>query len=131
MKTYNLTYLLAAVGAVVASLMLVWLSLGVGIIGADGDPANYMYFGVIAVGLVGSLLARFRPRGMAYTLAAMALGTVVVLAIALIGQLGLPYSGPLELILLNGFFIVVFAAAAWLFGRAAGGVRQAGGAASK
>lgn len=33
-----------------AAFILVWLSLGVGIIGADGDPANLMYFGVLAVG---------------------------------------------------------------------------------
>ena len=33
--------------ALVAAAMLAWLSLGVGIIGKDGDPANMMYFGVL------------------------------------------------------------------------------------
>ena len=66
------TYRFAVGIAIVAALMLVWLSLGVGIIGRDGDPANRMYFGVIAVGIIGALIARFRPSGMARALFAMA-----------------------------------------------------------
>lgn len=107
--------------ALAGSLMLVWLSLGVGIIGADGDPANIMYFGVIAVGLIGAVIARLQALGMSRTLVAMAIIQTLITVIALIGRLGLPWSGPLELILLNGFFIVVFAGSAWLFQRAARG----------
>ena len=54
--------------AIAGALLLVWLSLGVGIIGKDGDPSNRMYLGVLCVGIVGSLLARFRPQGMARAL---------------------------------------------------------------
>lgn len=107
--------------ALAASLFLVWLSLGVGIIGADGDPANLMYFGVIAVGLIGAVFARLQAVGMTRTLIVMALVQVLITVIALIGRLGLPWSGPLELILLNGFFIAMFAGSAWLFQRAARG----------
>lgn len=107
--------------ALTASLFLVWLSLGVGIIGADGDPANIMYFGVIAVGLAGAVIARLQAVGMSRTLVAMAIIQTLIAVIALVGRLGLPWSGPLELILLNGFFIVVFAGSAWLFQRAARG----------
>lgn len=107
--------------ALAASLMLVWLSLGVGIIGRDGDPANIMYFGVIAVGLVGAVLARMQPVGMSRTLFGMALAQALVAAIALAARLGLPWSGPLELIALNGFFIAMFVGSAWLFRRAARG----------
>lgn len=74
----------SAVGiALGAAVMLVWLSLGVGIIGADGDPANLMYFGVLAVGIVGAIIARLQPRGMARALFAMALAQALVAAIAL------------------------------------------------
>lgn len=111
----------AAVVAVATSLILVWLSLGVGIIGQDGDPANLMYFGVLAVGIIGAIIARFRPNGMACALSAMALAQALVTAIALIGGLGLPWSGPAEILLLNGFFIAMFAGSAWLFRRAARG----------
>ena len=126
MNIGNITYKVAAGVALMAALLLVWLSLGVGIIGADGDPANVMYFGVLAVGIIGALLARFRPVGMARALIAMALAQTLVGAIAIVGGLGRPYSGPLELSLLNGFFVALFVASAWLFRRAAQGQREQG-----
>jgi hypothetical protein len=116
----NSTAYRSAVGvALAAAFLLVWLSLGVGIIGADGDPANLMYFGVLAVGIVGAIIARLRPNGMARALFAMALAQALVAAIALIAELGLPWSPPTEILALNGFFIASFAASAWLFRRAA------------
>ena len=112
--------------ALAAALVLVWLSLGVGIIGRDGDPANRMYFGVLGVGLVGALIARFRPGGMAGALVATALAQTSVAAFAVIAGLGEPWSGPLELVILNGFFVVLFLGSAWLFRRAALGRRERG-----
>ncbi len=110
----------SAIGiALAAAIILVWLSLGVGIIGADGDPANLMYFGVLAVGIVGAIVARLQSRGMARALFAMALAQALVAAIALFARLGLPWSGPAEIVLLNGFFVAAFAGSAWLFRRAA------------
>jgi hypothetical protein len=111
-------------GTIVSTLMLIWLSLGVGIIGADGDPANRMYFAVVAVAVLGAFIARFRAHGMSRTLFAMAIVQGVIAAIALAGGLGFPWSGPTELILLNGFFIVAFAAAGILFRRAAASIRS-------
>jgi len=119
--TTDITYRAAVGVAVVGALALVWLSLGVGIIGRDGDPANLMYFGVLAVGIIGALLARFRPRGMARALFATACAQTAVAAIALIAGLGRPWSGPLELSVLNAFFVVLFGGSAWLFRRAAQG----------
>ena len=120
------TYKWAAGIALAAAFVLVWLSLGVGIIGRDGDPANIMYFGVLAVGIVGAVIARFRPHGMARALFVMALAQLLVALIALFGGLGRPWSGALELSLLNGFFIAVFLGSAWLFRRAAQGQPQGG-----
>lgn len=105
--------------ALLTALILIWLSLGVGIIGRDGDPANLMYFGVIAVGVIGAVIARFKPIGMARALLAMACTQAVVMAIALMAGMGRPWSGPAELLLLNGFFIALFCGSAWLFRRAA------------
>ena len=119
--TNNTSYRLAVGVALAGALLLLWLSLGVGIIGADGDPANLMYFGVLAVGIIGALIARFRPRGTARALFATALAQTSVAVIALIAGLGHPYSGPLELSLLNGFFVALFVGSAWLFRRAAHG----------
>ena len=114
-------YLFAVGVALAAALILVWSSLGVGIIGKDGDPANLMYFGVLAVGIIGALVARLQPDGMARALVATALAQALVAAIALIARLGLPWSGPAEILALNGFFIALFAGSAWLFRRAARG----------
>lgn len=109
----------SAIGiALAAAFVLVWLSLGVGIIGKDGDPANLVYFGVLAVGIIGAIIARLQPHGMARALLATALAQALVAAIALIAGLGLPWSGPAEVLILNGFFVALFAGSAWLFRRA-------------
>jgi hypothetical protein len=120
-------YRLAVGVALAAAFILVWLSLGVGIIGADGDPANMMYFGVIAVGIIGAMIARLRPHGMARALFATALAQALVAGIALIFRLGLPWSGPAEILILNGFFVVLFVGSALLF-RNAGRERTPAGA---
>ncbi len=94
-KTGDTRYRAAVGVALAAVFLLVWLSLSVGIIGADGDPANLMYFGVIAVGIIGALAARCRPLGMAGALLAVALAQAFVAVIALVGRLGYSWSGPL------------------------------------
>lgn len=128
MHTNEIAYRLALGVALAAAAILIWLSLGVGIIGRDGDPANLVYFGVIAVGIIGALVARLRPRGMGYTLLAMALAQTLVAAVALLAGLGRPWSGPLELSLLNAFFITLFTGSAWLFRRAVPGGPERGAA---
>jgi hypothetical protein len=112
-------YRLAVGVALAAAFILVWLSLGVGIIGADGDPANMVYFGVLAVGIIGAIIARFQPHGMARALFAMALAQALVAVIALIFGLGLPWSPPVEILALNGFFVALFVGSALLFRYAA------------
>ena len=119
MAETNAPYKFACGIAIAAALLLAWLSLGVGIIGRDGDPDNRMYLGVLLVGIAGTLIARFRPQGMARALIATALAQAAVAVIALAAGLGRPWSGPLELVLLNGFFVALFVISAWLFSRAA------------
>ncbi len=86
-----------------------------------------MYFGVLAVEIIGAIVARLRPQGMARALFATAIAQALVAAIALVAKLGLPWSGPAEILLLNGFFIALFAGSAWLFRRAARGRPERGG----
>lgn len=113
--TANAAYRVGAGIALAAGFLLAWLSLGVGLIGADGDPANLMFFGVLAVGVIGALVARFRPAGVARALFATALAQGLVAAVALAAKLGQPWSGPLAILLFNGFFVAMFVAAALLF----------------
>jgi len=104
--------------AIISAFLLFWLSVGVGIIGADGDPANLMYALVLSIGVAGTYIARLQADGMKRVLIAMAVSQTLITVIAVSAGLGQPWSGPLELIALNGFFIGVFLAAAWLFYRA-------------
>jgi peptidoglycan/LPS O-acetylase OafA/YrhL len=119
MRTKKTEYRWAVGVALAAAVILAWLSLGVGVIGADGDPANSMYFGVLAVGIIGAVVARFRPEGMARALFATALAQALVAAIALVLGLGYPASPALEIVGLNGFFVALFVASALLFRHAA------------
>lgn len=113
------SYRLGAGLAIATSLFLVVVGAGVGIIGADGDPANLLYGAVLAMAILGAVITRFRPVGMAGAMVAAALAQAGVTAIALFRGLGQPYSPPLELIGLNGGFIVLWIGAALLFWSAA------------
>jgi hypothetical protein len=106
----------AAVGvALAAAFILVWMNLAVGIIGSEDNPANLMYGGVLAVGVLGAVIARFQPHGMARALVATALAQALVAVIALIAGLGYI----LALTILTGIFVALWLASAWLFRRAA------------
>jgi hypothetical protein len=118
-KAASTTYRAAVGVALAAALLLVWLNLAVGIIGTENDPANLMYVAVLAVGIAGALVARFRPGGMALALAATALAQAAVAALALLLGLGAPYSPPAEILGVNGIFVALFGGSAWLFRRAA------------
>jgi uncharacterized membrane protein YoaK (UPF0700 family) len=115
MRTKNRAYRSAVAVALAAAVILAWLSLGVGVIGDDGDPANLMYFAVLAIGIIGAAIARFQPHGMARALIATAIAQALVAVIALIAGLGYPASPPLEILILNGFFVALFVASALLF----------------
>lgn len=118
-QTGNVPYRAAAGLALAGVLLLVWINLAVGIIGAEDHPANLLYAGVLAVGFIGSLVARLRPLGMARTLLAMALAQVLVGLVAVLALPALPESGPVEIGMLTAFFAALFGASAWLFYRAA------------
>ncbi len=110
----------AAVGvAVAAALLLVWMNLAVGIMGNEGNPAKLMYIGVLAVGIIGALIARFQPHGMARALFATALAQMLVAVIALAARLGT--SGPVwprDVLIATGFFATLWLGSALLFRRA-------------
>lgn len=116
-------YYIAAVGvALAAAFLLVWVNAAVGIIGSEDNPANLMYLGVLAVGIIGAFLVRFQPRGMAYALGTTALAQALVALIALFAGLGADEPpGRVGILLLNGFFLMLFAGSAWLFRKATRG----------
>jgi hypothetical protein len=125
-KTGNTAYRAAVGVALAAAFILVWMNLAVGVIGTERDDANLMYGGVLAVGIIGAIIARFQPDGMARALFATALAQALVAVIALLAGLGSPWSGPGEILILNGFFVALFVGSAWLFRKAARGRAKQG-----
>ena len=100
----------AALG-LAAGFFLIWANGAVGYIGSEDNPYNLLFFGVIAIAFVGSLLAQFRAAGMAWAMGAAGL------AHAAIGAGGFPadpITGPITLA-----FTAMWLTSAWLFHRAA------------
>ncbi len=119
-KIGNHAYRIAMGVAIAAALLLVWMNLAVGLIGSEDNAANLMYVGVLAVGLIGVGVARLQPQGMARALFATALAQASVAAIALIaGMHNYPGGSVSVIVNLNGFFVALFVASAFLFRHAA------------
>ena len=114
------SYRFATILALATAFILVWLIGAVGVIGVEGDPFDLMYFGVLAVGLIGAIAARLQPHGMARALFATAFAQALVAFVALIvGKPQSSVSSVPEILILNGFFIALFLGSARLFGNAA------------
>jgi hypothetical protein len=111
-KSGRFAYRVAAGIAVAAALLLIWINLAVGIIGNEGNPANLMYAGVLVVGIVGAIVARFQPRGMTLALLATAIAQVLVALIALVAGFGHTF-------VVTGVFVALWLTSAWLFRRSA------------
>ncbi len=101
-----------AVGfAVAAALLSTWINLAVGIIGNESNPANLIYYAVLAIAVGGAIVARFKPGGMSRAMLAAAVAQVAVFVAAL--GAGLGFTAPITV-----FFTALWLASAWLFRRA-------------
>jgi len=119
-KADNTAYRFAVGVALAAAFILIWVNGAVGIIGDESNHANMMYFGVLAVGIIGAIIARFQPYGMVRAMYATALAQVLVAVIALIAGLG--STGPIlpeDILILTGLFIALWLLSARLFRKAA------------
>lgn len=119
MKQASSYYRLAIGVALATTLFLIWAIGALGIIGEGGRP-DRMYAGVLAVGAIGTVIARLRPRGMALALAATAFATALVATIALVAGLqDTEGASVVEILGLNGMYAGLFGLSAWLFKRSA------------
>ena len=101
---------------IAALVLLLWGNAAVGITDTDADG---WYLAVVAVGVIGALGARFRPRGMAWAMAATVVALVLAGATALVaGKIGPNNSAP-EILAITAFYAILFAGSAWLFRQAA------------
>ncbi len=114
--------------AMAAAFFLVWVNGAVGLIGAEDNPANLMYGGVLGVAVLGAAVCRLRPRGMALSMLAAAGVQVLVLVIALLRDAGhgAP-SWPTGTITGTVFFVSLWCCAAFAFRQADHDTREEGG----
>lgn len=96
------TRLAGALLAVATALLLVLGNLAVGFAGSEEEPINLIFFVAPIVALAGSLVARFRPRGMATALAAAAASQVIAGLVALFAG---HFTGPLT-VAFTGLWLV-------------------------
>ena len=120
-KSQKTVYRVAFVIGFLGAFLLFWVNGAVGIIGSEGQSANLLYGAVFMVGLVGSLVSRFQPKGMARTLFVAAIVQMMIPAIALFiwpppETSWLP--SIFGVFVLSGFFAILFILSALLFRRA-------------
>ena len=109
----QLAYRAGVVVAVGTSFLITWSNLAVGIIGNENNPLNQIFFGVIAIALIGAFVARFRPKGMALAMA--------VTAAAQFGTAFIALAYEHIVFAIVGVFSMGWLLAAWLFREAARG----------
>ena len=117
--TGNTAYRAGVGVAIAAVFLLVWSNAAVGITDSDADLMFFLL--VPTVGVIGALLARFQPRGMARAMFATALVQALVAMIALIAGIVPAYNSAFEILGITGFFVVLFVGSALLFREAARG----------
>jgi hypothetical protein len=105
-------YMAAAGLAAGAAFLTVWANLAVGIIGNENNPANDLFFGVVAVAVFGSPLVLFRARAMAWVMVATAAAQLAVCLYAWLAGLG-------HVFVFTAVMCAVWLASARLFGIAA------------
>lgn len=121
-KSEKPVYKIAFAMACATGFLLVWANGAVGIIGAESNPINLWFYGVLAIGLIGAFLSRFQPKGMTLTLFVTAAGQALVAAIAIGGgYYQAPTSPVVEILGINGFFILLWISSAMMFRHVAEG----------
>lgn len=115
-KSARTVYRIAAAVMLFTSLFLIWANGAVGLVGAEDNSFNLLYFFVILVGIAGAFMARFRAKGMGIVLFAMAATQgIIAIAALLTGMAKIPESSVAEILIVNAFFIILFVISAWLF----------------
>lgn len=87
-KSVSVAYRLAVAIAVGTAFVTVWSTGAVGIIGSEDNPANLIYGGVLLIGLIGAVIAQFKPMGMAWAMAVTAAAQAAVGVAAVVGNWG-------------------------------------------
>ncbi len=74
----NLLYRAGVIVAVGIGFLTAWVNLAVGMIRGEGNAANLLFLGVLAIAAFGALAARFAARGMARTMLAAGIAQALI-----------------------------------------------------
>lgn len=107
-----------------STFLMVWVNMAVGLLGGEGNPFNMLLLAVPVLGMSGAAIARLEPRGMAFTMLAMAALQLALTAIAYSQDWRPLRQGPIDIWGPNGFFAVLFLIAALLFWSASAHVNR-------
>lgn len=121
------SYRIGAGLAVLASVLLLWLTGAVGIIGSEDHPANLLYIGVILSAFVGAVASRFRAGGLSLAMASAAALQAIIGVLAVMRGWGEGSDNwPRPVIVLSVVFVLIWLVSAALFRRVARAHRVAG-----
>ena len=108
----SVAYRAAAGMAIATAFLIVWVNLAAGMLGSERNADNLLFGGVLAIALIGAVVARFRPQGMARAMLATAAAQGAMALYALFG-------GYAEVTLHIGMFVIPWLLSAQLFKKAA------------
>lgn len=77
-KSKNLSYRAGVAAALAGAFLTIWANGAIGMIGSEDNPYNLLFGGVLLIALIGSALARLRPAGMMWAMAAAAVAQVSI-----------------------------------------------------
>ena len=77
-RSNSLAYRVGAAAAIVTGFLTVWVNGAVGMIGSEDNPVNLLFGGVLLIGLIGAIVARFKPAGMARTMVVAAIAQAAI-----------------------------------------------------
>lgn len=117
----NMAYRAGAGVAALAAFLLIWVNGAVGFLGNEDNPANLMFFGVLAIAVLGSVIAGFRSAGMSRAMFATAAAQVLLGVVAQAAGLGSAGTDGLYEVLGTVLFATLWLISAGLFRKAAAG----------
>ena len=112
----SIAYKLGVIAAVGGGFLIVWANLAVG---HEHAPYDYPIYLALLIGLFGSALARFRPKGMVVAMLATAAALIVALRLFMVHQADAEGGNLLVTAIASIAIASPFLIAAWLFRRSA------------
>ncbi|HLO91985.1 MAG TPA: hypothetical protein VK172_12550 [Lentimicrobium sp.] len=114
-KKSRLTYRIGIGLAVLTGLFMMWVNLAVGIVGSGPNAANLMYAGILVIGMIGAIVSKFKPNGLANTLFIVAtLNSMLCIFAVLMDKRAVGEDSTWQIIAFNCFFIVMWIASGLL-----------------